>query len=146
MSSLMIVSAALTSSVAKFPCVTTTPPISGIKLLGMESGEWGVGAFSHSPLPTPHSPLPFLLLHVPVRHPRALLAAREVLAYRVGNGDRAMLASGAAHSDGDIALSFALVERQEEIEQVAEAVDCFARLLTPVQIFDDRLIVSVQVF
>src|SRR4030095_7487442 len=103
MSSLMIVSAALTNSVAKFPCVTTTPPISGIK-----PQKWAVGGGHWAgarPLPTVHRPL---FLHVPVHHPRVLLIAGEMLTDRICYGHRAMSASGAAHPDGDIALAFAL--------------------------------------
>src|SRR5262249_21461076 len=150
MSSLMIVSAAVTSSVAKFPCVTTTPPISGINpqsgQWAVGSGQWAVGGGqppAHRPLPTNHCPL---FLHVPMHHPRVLLIAGEMLTDRIRHGYRAMSASGAPDPDGDIALAFALVERQQEIEQFAEAANGFARFLALIQIFNDRLVVAVHVF
>src|SRR5262245_16407076 len=69
MSSLMIVSAALTNSVAKFPCVTTTPPISGICPLEEEGETRGqgdkekIGKYSLFPLlPVSLSPPPLVPL------------------------------------------------------------------------------------
>src|SRR5215813_1094978 len=143
MSSLMIVSAALTNSVAKFPCVTTTPPISGIK---PRSGQWVVGsglglAPVHYPLSTAH-----LFLHVPMRHARMLLVAVEMFTDLVRDGHRAMSSSGTPDRDGDVALAFALVKRHQEIEQFAESANGLPRLLALIQVFDDRLIVAGHVF
>src|SRR5262245_25328006 len=141
MSSLMIVSAALTNSVAKFPCVTTTPPISGIK---PRSGQWAVGsgqAPAHYRLPTAH-----LFLHVPMRHARTLLVAIEMFTDLVRDGHRAMSSSGTPDRDCDVALALALVERHQEIEQFAKSTNGLPRLLALIQVFDDRLIVAGHVF
>src|SRR5262249_11487611 len=166
MSSLMIVSAALTNWVAKFPCVTTTPPIIGIKLLiadcelriadcGLRIADFGLIKSSISisgprmkGFINPQTAIrnPQSLLHVPMHHSRVLFSSGEMLADRVCDGHRAMFASGAPHPDGDIALAFALVERQQEIEQFAEAANGFARFLALIQIFNDRLVVAVHVF
>src|SRR5262249_45085550 len=149
MSSLMIVSAALTNSVAKFPCVTTTPPINGISSL--DEGSEGAGeretrrcnfVLSRSPALS----LPRSLLHVPMRHARMLLVAVEMFTDLVRDGHRAMSASGTPDRDGDVALSLALVERHQEIEQFAESANGLPRLLALIQVFDDRLIVAGQVF
>src|SRR5262249_38911642 len=89
---------------------------------------------------------PQSLLHVPMHHSRVLFAASEMLAARVCDSNRAMFAYGAPHSDGDIALAFALLERHQEIKQFAEAANGFARFLALIQIFNDRLVVAVHVF
>src|SRR6266511_1285862 len=154
MSSLMIVSAALTNSVAKFPCVTTTPPISGIspRLRIADCGfgnpfncgreiEIGSSINPQSAIRNPQS-----LLHVPMRHARMLLVAVEMFTDLVRDGHRAMSASGTPDRDGDVALALALVERHHEIEQFAKSANGLPRLLALIQVFDDRLIVAAQVF
>src|SRR5262249_15194936 len=157
MSSFMIVFAALTHSVAKFPCVTTTPPISGIcppLRRGGDKERGGTrrqGIFSFLLLvpcpPVPLSPcLPRSLLHVPMRHASMLLVAVEMFTDLVRDGHRAMSATGTPDRDGDIALALALVERHQEIEQFAKSANGLTRLLALIQVFDDRLIVAGQVF
>src|SRR5262249_44345360 len=154
MSSLMIVSAALTNSVAKFPCVTTTPPINGIPPrlriadCGLRIFEFVLlqkrnrdGEFYQSANRNPQS-----LLFVPMRHPPALPAAGEMFTDLVRDGHRAMSSSGTPDRDGDVALAFALVKRHQEIEQFAESANCLPRLLALIQVFDDRLIVAGHVF
>src|SRR5262249_21519190 len=159
MFSLMIVFAALTNSVAKFPCVTTTPPISGICPPLRKGGDKGAkgqreeggmlfvsssSCFLFFPSPCPL--VPRSLLHVPVRHPRMLLVAVEMSADLVRDSHRAMPASGTPDRDGDVALALALVERHQEIEQFAESSNGLPRLLALIQVLDDRLIVAGHVF
>src|SRR4030095_5616385 len=159
MSSLMIVSAALTNSVAKFPCVTTTPPINGICppwRRGGDKGTRGQGEegdmffVPSSPcLLVPPSPCPLVprsLLHVPMRHARMLLVAVEMFTDLVRDGHRAVSSSGTPDRDRDVALALALVERHQEIEQFAKSANGIPRLLALFQVFDDRLIVAGQVF
>src|SRR6266508_1398156 len=154
MSSLMIVSAALTNSVAKFPCVTTTPPISGISPR-LRIADCGLRIWESVQLRTRNRDWklyqsairnPQSLLHVPMRHARMLLVAVEMFTDLVRDGHRAMSASGTPDRDGDVALALALVERHHEIEQFAKSANGLPRLLALIQVFDDRLIVAAQVF
>src|SRR5215470_15524170 len=89
---------------------------------------------------------PQSLLHVPMRHARMLLVAVEMFTDLVRDGNRAMSSSGTPDRDGDVALALALVERHQEIKQFAKSANGVPRLLTLIQVFDDRLIVAGHVF
>src|SRR5437867_12277309 len=98
-----IVSAAAFSSSARRPCVTIRTPITG----GPRGGRRR---------PPRVEIVSSLAGGVAVRHADRKPAPLQSLSELIGHVDRAVLSTGAADSDRQVALVLALVERQQVIE------------------------------
>src|SRR6185436_13418599 len=108
--------AALTSSPATCPWLTTTIPI------------------------TPASRLP----QVPVAHAHSVALARDGLAQGVGHHDRAVPPARAAHGDGEVALALPDVARDHVGEQAAQLAQEGEGVGLPLHVAHHRRVVPGQ--
>ena len=107
-SSPTIISAALTSSVASWPWVTTTTPMSGAARRVDHGGR--IRRARSQALATSRC----------LTRRRTPVEAAQRLGQRFGDGHRSMAAAGAADGDGQVALALARVARNQELQQVGD--------------------------
>ncbi len=65
----------------------------------------------------------FLLRHIPMHNLHAVSSFVQALADFLGDHHRTMLAAGAAKADGEIALAFVDVVRQQVNQQIGDATE-----------------------
>ncbi len=85
-----------------------------------------------------------LFLHISMRNTSLMSTGLEVLEEGVGDGHRAMFATGASDRHGDIAFALALIKRHQVIEQIGDSAGRLLDLFALIEVFENRLVISRQ--